>query len=504
VFLSILSLAISAALSTITFLGYHNTLGNNHRWIATKSQIEKGVMGRKALVTTRQLFAKEQLNLGSWHGFQEIFYHESVPLSEVSFDFELDPEAYLAFIFSKAEQGSSGIRISKHRDFNNIVFQVTNSGEFTKKQILSRLKIEDGQQYHLKAVYEYDGVVIKLDDKVVGKFEGTITGRQKFGFRGGYHNSVVDNIRIKTATGEVIEELFTGREGFLQTFIAFTTGFFFFQFSFFLIFIKSKKVERRQVFFTIIGLNFVVIVSVFLVLFYLRLTADQYPKVTGVLEKKKIEIRARRVASTVHYVAAEYEPKASQNTRRLFFVGSSQTWGAGATHEGETFVRVIEEKLNNNDELPIRFECINGGISSAESSNVIQVLREQWYQYDMSLLIINLSSNDRDVDIFQKSIQAIVEMSLNKGIKPVLVLEPNSIEFPEIHLPPKHQVMREIGKEFDVPVIEMHDYLSRHYDDGFLWWDFVHMTSFGQKLFAEYLLQELQPLLDEVTVIPKL
>jgi hypothetical protein len=64
--------------------------------------------------------------------------------------------------------------------------------------------------------------------------------------------------------------------------------------------------------------------------------------------------------------------------------------------------------------------------------------------------------------------------------------------------------MREIGKEFDVPVIEMHDYLSRHYDDGFLWWDFVHMTSFGQKLFAKYLLQELQPLLDEVIVIPKL
>ncbi|MCH7667336.1 MAG: hypothetical protein IH936_15575 [Acidobacteria bacterium] len=34
-------------------------------------------------------------------------------------------------------------------------------------------------------------------------------------------------------------------------------------------------------------------------------------------------------------------------------------------------------------------------------------------------------------------------------------------------------------------------HLSRRADDGFQWWGWVHLTSFGHKVFAEHLVDEL-------------
>ena len=46
-----------------------------------------------------------------------------------------------------------------------------------------------------------------------------------------------------------------------------------------------------------------------------------------------------------------------------------------------------------------------------------------------------------------------------------------------------------------VPVIDMHSYLRDKYDEGFLWWDSVHLADFGQDLFAEKLYNELEQIL---------
>ncbi len=51
--------------------------------------------------------------------------------------------------------------------------------------------------------------------------------------------------------------------------------------------------------------------------------------------------------------------------------------------------------------------------------------------------------------------------------------------------------MRRVGEENNVTVVDMHAYLLEHYDEGFLWWDNVHLTDFGQELFAQKLYEEL-------------
>ena len=66
------------------------------------------------------------------------------------------------------------------------------------------------------------------------------------------------------------------------------------------------------------------------------------------------------------------------------------------------------------------------------------------------------------------------------------MLEPNSIEAVN-SIAHNHQALREIGVVADVEVLDMHGYLAEQIDRGWLWWDFVHLTSFGQELFAERL-----------------
>ncbi|MAE94216.1 MAG: hypothetical protein CL910_06105 [Deltaproteobacteria bacterium] len=50
--------------------------------------------------------------------------------------------------------------------------------------------------------------------------------------------------------------------------------------------------------------------------------------------------------------------------------------------------------------------------------------------------------------------------------------------------------MRDAACNLDIPVIDMQRWMEAHYDDGSLWWDRVHLSSLGPRLFAEGVFQE--------------
>ena len=52
-----------------------------------------------------------------------------------------------------------------------------------------------------------------------------------------------------------------------------------------------------------------------------------------------------------------------------------------------------------------------------------------------------------------------------------------------------------MAADHEVPVIDLHGYLVERKDAGFIWWDFVHLTTFGQRLVADKLADDLPPLL---------
>ncbi len=70
-------------------------------------------------------------------------------------------------------------------------------------------------------------------------------------------------------------------------------------------------------------------------------------------------------------------------------------------------------------------------------------------------------------------------------------MEPNSVENDTQSLLRHHAAMARVAEAPGVPILDMHSYLAERYDDGFLWWDQIHLTSFGHQLFAHRLFEEL-------------
>ena len=74
-----------------TYLLLCNTIHNNGNWISSKTKLENGVIGAYSFVLERQALAKGHLNLGAWHGFQEVLYKDKLYVEEIAFDFLLEP-----------------------------------------------------------------------------------------------------------------------------------------------------------------------------------------------------------------------------------------------------------------------------------------------------------------------------------------------------------------------------------------------------------------------------
>ena len=75
-------------------------------------------------------------------------------------------------------------------------------------------------------------------------------------------------------------------------------------------------------------------------------------------------------------------------------------------------------------------------------------------------------------------------------------LEPNEYEDLDLllDLSENHDIMKKLAKQFDTPFIEPYEILrsTEVIDSGFLWWDYVHMTSYGYSVLGEFIWKKLQ------------
>ncbi len=106
-------------------------------------------------------------------------------------------------------------------------------------------------------------------------------------------------------------------------------------------------------------------------------------------------------------------------------------------------------------------------------------------------MVINLSNNDgRSPQNFAAAMTGFLDFNAAAGIKTILLEEANSSEMaPGKNLFANHQVLRQLGEKYGVPVLPLHGFLSESASlgNGWLWWDQVHLTSYGQEVTAGWL-----------------
>jgi lysophospholipase L1-like esterase len=181
---------------------------------------------------------------------------------------------------------------------------------------------------------------------------------------------------------------------------------------------------------------------------------------------------------------------------RVAFLGTSQTRGVGAETISDTFVARIHAQLAAAlGEVPL--ETYNFSIPGSRSGELLRRYRRSWGVVRPDLLVVNLSNNDSDGKLLVENLRALAAEARRSGGQIVFVLEANSTERDLRWLLRMHGAVRELGAELGVPVWDLQGYLASDgvSDSGRLWWDFVHMSSYGQSLTADWLAARMIPLL---------
>ena len=129
-------------------------------------------------------------------------------------------------------------------------------------------------------------------------------------------------------------------------------------------------------------------------------------------------------------------------------------------------------------------------MSASVSHRLFEDYVKNYVQFQPDLAVINLSNNDPP-DAFEKGITDFLELNQSRKIKTLLLEEANSGEVIPVQgsLLANHRTLRQLAARFGVPIYSLHEFLNRPevLRSGFLWWDFVHLTSYGQALTAQWL-----------------
>ena len=108
---------------------------------------------------------------------------------------------------------------------------------------------------------------------------------------------------------------------------------------------------------------------------------------------------------------------------------------------------------------------------------------------------MNLGNNDRDPEALARNLERIAEANAARGIATAFVPEPNSVESRSEREPPRPRgaSTTRCARSRSATASRWWRCTSRSPPSattGFLWWDRVHLTSFGQERLAARLFAE--------------
>jgi hypothetical protein len=524
----LLSQVLLIIIVTKTHLVYTNTLKTNSNWLVTKNSLEMTVMGSPNFFKDRQALAYERLNLGAWHGFQEVVYKDRIDLNAISFDFYLSDNSYLYFIFNKTDNSFSAIRLSNHEDFESMFIRSLDSGEFLSSKPIFIESLNRNNWNKILVVFDKQNqlINIKLNGQKI-EVRGKILNSQYVGFRGSLNEVLVDNIIFRGNDDELLlSECFSNNKNWYV--YAIKTLIFVVGFNIVIgLFFQRFKIKQKHILFIISYINIVTTILVFVVGLWLYLTSNNYPKVDSLwnnLAKKEDNFAISLMERKNDYIMSRYPKMPLDDTLRIMMIGSSQTRGSGAKYENDKFSVIVENILNRKEDVryfagiePLSrvlglvktrgegehtsmdlqeqiFEIINVGTRHSNSSELLEYYKNYWISLSPKIVVINLSFNDSDPAIFEKNLIEFVRVNNERGIITVFLLEANSFEN-EPDASRNHLVMINVAEKYNVSVFDLHGYLITQKDKGILWWDMVHPTSFGHKLIAMYLVKIIEGLL---------
>ncbi|HRG48766.1 MAG TPA: SGNH/GDSL hydrolase family protein [Leptospiraceae bacterium] len=482
---------------------YNNTLHESGNWVSRKANLARTVPASASYMNTMPALFKFKLNLSQWLGYHKLIFTHAIDASEVSFQYRIDNGQYFSFLFNSDFDGNklSGIRISNNKLYPSIFFHMEKD-KFIDRHLISNFT-SDTKPHKFKIKFVADKMTVFIDDKENFTFEESALPKSFIGFKAGFTDlrSDVDDLIILQKDGSKFEDSFLNWKIIPRlTILSLLFSFSYLGLGYFVIQVMYKRYVKKNTLPTgsleieskaiytlksIFYLNFnILLISIFLAYAMYTRVSRMYFTWTKVYEGYAV------MPSTHDTINKFLIPNANNKTKpRIWFVGSSQTWGAGVYKDEDTFVSLLEKEIKRTFNL----DFINGGIAGTKTTDYLPIYKEHFNSIKPDIALINFSHNDDNTEKFIENLREFVRFNTEHKVLTIFSIEPVEIEF---LTPNKNQeAMRNLAKELNVPMIDMHTKMLPHYDDGFLWWDRIHFTSFGNVLFANEMLEPLKNIL---------
>ncbi|MCP4327808.1 MAG: SGNH/GDSL hydrolase family protein [Alphaproteobacteria bacterium] len=546
VILALLSLLL-AVVATETVLYSRNTPAHHPEWVLSKTLVSGPLMGDWESVTTRNVLHRNRLRLNEWHGFQEILLDKVTALGSLHARFMLGAGGYLTAIFNKDAAGYAGVRVSRNPLFPNLFFRASDKGEFIETLPLGDIQIHDGW-HDLDLRFDSGRLQVSVNDEVIGEIAVTSRGEQVVGLRSGLHLASIDNVEVRAADGTLlIAEDFRNDRGYWATLFALFAAAFL---TVTAIYVASRRRGRdgKPTLYSLILIEaFLTVVFLLYFLFdyyhysefyYVRKNPDWkvIPESTTQLEVarqyiftelpfvdlEKRDLLSRWPGRLIQFLEADPDDNESHSwlkvargpvgrqeldpiddsqegveaylgrkpldiSTRILLLGTSQTWGVGGGARNERMAPMLQRALSGQLGPDHEVAIINASRWGSRSGPLLDRYRSHLHLFRPDIVIVNLSNNDA-TEGFAEKLTEMVEFGRNIGAETLFVLEANSSEAGD-RLSVRHEIMRNVASANDVPVADLHGIMNdpEVYDTGIIWWDRIHMTSYGQRLAAEFI-----------------
>jgi lysophospholipase L1-like esterase len=459
---------------------FTHTLQSNGEWRSTKTTLEKGVMGAWSFMLSHRALAYNALDLSSWHGYQEVFCTRSFSANRMDFDFLLAEDAALVCYFGMQNDTFHAIRISNHPDFPSAYLTI-HHGAFLNKVPVKMPDLGDGWNT-LSLVKEGDALRLFVNDDSTRTINLPVrTEMNLIGFRGYETPACIDNVEIRDEQNRMIfsESFSRGMPHWPLLLLAMLLGNLFFY----------LLADLRR-FLLILTANVAVLV-VGLVLWYQIFGQKSYPREWMIFWSNV----TTTIATEDEVVERLPGEAADTSGLMVMFLGSSQTWGAGASKGEFTFVNRFQELASREFNRPIH--AMNAGISGVNSDVILDHYSKEWIHLKPDVCVVNISLNDAGNPRFRSNLEEIIRLNRAAGIRTLFIPEPLE-RFQKEHAH-NQQMMKEVALQSGIQVAELSAALQKHQDEGFLFWDLVHLTDFGQLIFARALVEGFAPMLQPFT-----
>jgi lysophospholipase L1-like esterase len=447
-------------------------------------EMSRSLMGAETFFKSPKTLARQRLDLGRWHGNQEVLFRESLELRGAKCSTRVAEDAYVIVVFGVTSESFHGLRLSNNSIFPSCFFHATRDGAFRSMQPVD-IELDPGRWYEVELEFSDRGTRAQLDGNDVGTYSAIMRGLQTIGFRGGQYQALIDDVEFYLADGSRRVESFGSQALWLSSTGAMLAFLFLLNGAILLIGRRraaSKGAAFAALMLTLTGLG---CTGLYIVADTYLLGRGYFRHVVGAEES----FRHEQVAEISKQIRSSHATAPQTGTVRVLFLGTSQTWGSGAASDDATLVAAAERILNADTSNPTVYECINGGVSALGARWLADLLETDWIALGPHIVVVNLGNNDSfqsTPEQFKQALEKIVSVCTANGSKVLFALEANSVEKTPGPLP-QHHTMSTVGKTHEIPVVDVHTYMREQAHRGLAWWDVVHPTSFGHSLIAEAL-----------------